>query len=592
MSRFVIDRRHYLLARCVRAGKSSLKATCVFGGAMRRLLAVLTAIATLGLMPAAAGDTVVDEQASFSFPPIPGDVGWISGYYDDAVEDIRGTSVMFGITRSSFSGFWSDAAVCRSMDDPACDRFDTFEFETFLGPCTENLQTNCIAGFRALRGSVTQDATFEREFPEQGKTDFLGNDSLGIPDAQSPSLWRFPDLTHSGGSDFMLAAALTGQARSSGPVSDTQLKVGLYPVSVLSTPGRESAPWIVSQRQDNTYSRGMDNSTRHLFQGSGEALVRWPFPADTRFQITVRTKQAVTGWLHGRVQEPEISVRAGAFGQEYSVTAAPAIVPTVDHWSRFRDLPEPLRIMLRQEPPGGVFFGERQTSESDWEKVTVSYQNSGRATEGTLQKFLYFVEAANDRAAANKSSWVLRTIGSDELQEASSCLRSTDTLAGVVATNATVYLAGPPRFDTATQTLNYRVAAPHYARDGKANIGHYSLVMRSEVARCVYGFRNAPISASISVISADGSPQVATTVVSQKDGWLNLVAGGFTYSSPTVQVKLTQQAPSAEVATPGTRPPVGVRPATPRTTITCVKGSQVTRVRAAKPRCPVGWRRR
>jgi hypothetical protein len=45
----------------------------------------------------------------------------------------------------------------------------------------------------------------------------------------------------------------------------------------------------------------------------------------------------------------------------------------------------------------------------------------------------------------------------------------------------------------------------------------------------------------VSVISAAGEKKFATTVVSEKDGWLKLAASGFTFSTTNIKVKLSQK---------------------------------------------------
>jgi hypothetical protein len=82
----------------------------------------------------------------------------------------------------------------------------------------------------------------------------------------------------------------------------------------------------------------------------------------------------------------------------------------------------------------------------------------------------------------------------------------------------------------------------HYLPDGiTVATGTYDLVMRSSTARCLYGFSKAPIYAVISVRGESGERKVATTVVSEKGGWLKLAAYDFTFSNPTIQVRLTQK---------------------------------------------------
>ena len=155
-----------------------------------------------------------------------------------------------------------------------------------------------------------------------------------------------------------------------------------------------------------------------------------------------------------------------------------------------------------------------------------------------------------------------------------------------------------------TQSLDYKVSSPHYDEKGGANIGNYNLVLSSATARCIYGFSNAPISANVSVISSDGTTQVATTVVKEKDGWLYLSAAGYGYSNPTVRVKLTQEVAPATTnvqttTTPVTpsvtevKPTVAPKPVVvKKTTITCVKGKVSKKITAVNPTCPSGYKKK
>jgi hypothetical protein len=135
-----------------------------------------------------------------------------------------------------------------------------------------------------------------------------------------------------------------------------------------------------------------------------------------------------------------------------------------------------------------------------------------------------------------------------------------------------VYDGGVPKFTRGF--LNYKVAGMHFEGDGTTEVlGSYDLVMRSEVARCLYGFSKAPVSATIT-IAGDGDRNIATTVVGERNGWLKLAAYGFTFSEKTIRVKLTQPR---------------------RTTINCVSTSaptRTTKVSGTNPKCPSGFRKR
>ena len=98
--------------------------------------------------------------------------------------------------------------------------------------------------------------------------------------------------------------------------------------------------------------------------------------------------------------------------------------------------------------------------------------------------------------------------------------------------------------------------------------------MRSEVARCLYGFSSAPVSASVSITGSDQT-SVATTLVNEKDGWLKLAAYGFNFSNPVIKVRITQQSKGMT-----------------KKSITCVKGKQSKTITSVNPKCPIGYKKK
>jgi hypothetical protein len=183
-----------------------------------------------------------------------------------------------------------------------------------------------------------------------------------------------------------------------------------------------------------------------------------------------------------------------------------------------------------------------------------------------------FRDVAKDTAAGITTHWNFSTLAGGG--ENNSCFTDKSRVVGVVTTSATAMEPATPEFKNGL--LTYKVAGLHYAPDGKTlNEGSYDLVMRSDVARCLYGFSKAPISATVSVVGEGGENKVATTVVSEKDGWLKLAAYGFTFSSPTISVKLSQAKAPAK-----------------KTTISCVKGKLTKKVTAVGPKCPAGYKKK
>ena len=225
-----------------------------------------------------------------------------------------------------------------------------------------------------------------------------------------------------------------------------------------------------------------------------------------------------------------------------------------------------------------------------------------------LKQLKLYLPLVKDTAIASPSTWSWRTLPSNEMSAANGCFTAGDGVKGIVTTNASAYSAGPPEFKDGV--LNYQVAAPHFNRDGTVFKGDYTLVLDSKVARCLYKFSNAPIQATISVVNDKGEQSVTSTTVSESNGWLRLVARNFEFSSPTVQVKLSQDAPAPVVTpnpviTPTPEPPASAAPMNPpvaptpkptvaakKITITCVKGKTTKTVTAVKPVCPMGYKRK
>jgi hypothetical protein len=141
--------------------------------------------------------------------------------------------------------------------------------------------------------------------------------------------------------------------------------------------------------------------------------------------------------------------------------------------------------------------------------------------------------------------------------------------------------------------MNYTVGAPHFDSKGSVFGGYYQLILRADVARCMYGFTNAPISAKVAVASSDGTPRVAVTTLNEKNGWLSLTATGFEFSTPKIAVQLKQEAEKPAV-TPTPTPSASTAPVAvvKKLTITCVKGKTSKKVTAVKPVCPAGFKKK
>jgi hypothetical protein len=346
---------------------------------------------------------------------------------------------------------------------------------------------------------------------------------------------------------------------------------------------------------------GSDCRMRGNYQGKGICMNRRAFARDMKFRLMVRLAQTPKGWLHGRFAQPDVVFAPLAkplSGVQISVTGTSISVPVVQAGMQYNDLPEPLKrdyakAIYQDESGKERWVGFRgrggccamgRSRLPGWENNMAfnNYQSYPAAwSDHGIDELSAWLPHIGDKATANLSSWSVRTLSTEEMQDANECLADDERIVGLVTTNATQYSGGPPKYNRKTATLDYQVAAPHYRSGGEKFFGTYDLVMRSDVARCLYGFSKAPLKASVSVVDDQGVTTVGTRNISEKDGWIKIAAYGFGFSAPTVKVKFSQVQTSGAAK----KPSAVVKPKT----IVCTKGKQRRTVTAMKPTCPTGW---
>ena len=317
--------------------------------------------------------------------------------------------------------------------------------------------------------------------------------------------------------------------------------------------------------------------------------LRERMPEGMRLGLSIRLRQPVNNWLHGRFANPilestKVLDKNVAIKEYYlwKLTADAIKVPYIS---------ETLSDNARRS------ICNKVTHPSCWFVSTDD------------RKFLEFEQALpyiSDRADAYVSSW--RFVSRPKWSVNSSCPTSELGVTGIVATNATLYNPNPPTFNKASQSLEYRVAALHLTPSGEIFKGKYNLYLDAKYARCLWQTGSSPLSASISITGQ--SENVATTQMIERFGYIDFRAENFTFSAPTISVKLQPTGVSSAQENPkvsetmevrggdsGVRREAQADKATApkvlsRITISCVKGKVVKKVRAVAPKCPVGFRRK
>ncbi|MFM2022823.1 MAG: hypothetical protein RIR89_215 [Actinomycetota bacterium] len=103
-----------------------------------------------------------------------------------------------------------------------------------------------------------------------------------------------------------------------------------------------------------------------------------------------------------------------------------------------------------------------------------------------------------------------------------------------------------PSWDEATQSMNWKVGAPHFAPDGvTVNKGVYRAIIPANDALLLWGLTdpNRAVSAlEIAVVEEDGGPAVSAKKVAVRKGNIIIDVTGFSYSTPKITIKKSKKA--------------------------------------------------
>ena len=520
---------------------------------------------------------------------------------------------------STGQGRSSDSLLCTSASDPICKSAVYVNYQAFLPVCDASIQINCITSVSAIGSDGREiSGTYKKDFPLKTASDYPGDPSRNLPVGAHPSVWTIPGITNGGGADtYLLRFKLKGTASPNSKFNTNSIEVSLYPTS------EKTGDYSIGKMTDTNHpSTGC--LMNHIGCGGlggehagnsdglssacvsfdvGQCALRQAFPDGYRFKVSARLGDSPTGWFHGRFFNPQIALTSTAGATELVVDATPVKVPAVGIYIKQSEMSPAMKTFYSQFPPG-TSFGNLSAN-----GIANLLDSPGPSEPRVFDQFAMWSSYFKDTASATQSEWSFRTLqlnGND-----GACLGDNTKLIGVVSTNAMIYSGGAPAFNASEGSLDYKVGAPHYASNGDVFKGSYDLQLRSDVARCLYKFSSAPIKATISVANSNGDANVATTIFTEDKatGWVRMSASNFLFSSPTVKIKLTQDAPApavtpTPVATPEPTPsaspmPIATSasvvvpvPVAKKITITCVKGKTTKSVTAVKPVCPIGYKKK
>jgi len=490
---------------------------------------------------------------------------------------------------------------CSGWDDPSCASYDYLYGDLILSPCMTEADRACLDSVEAKNSAgVLEKLSLYGEASTKKIAAFKfqnPNELVDIPAGGGLSVWK-SDLKNSDGSDRYYAAHVllrynAGSNRNTPggkpAISLYGFKGSVYPVKLVTT------------------------SNCLEFVVKGQCATSLNYDGTERIALSLRMNKSLTGWIFGRMQNADFAV--SQLDNDYNkiriagdVTFVPELSAKVAKTDIAKDpkLEKYLRDFFTVGPPGlsvpmpgnGSFNDEAigglvsktypdfLAAQTTTRLISVNFEPFAlfSAFEDQLQPYSPPF-SNNGRNILRQTNSIFWYFSANAYTGNNACSADKTKLHGLVVTNAPITEQGPPEFRDGS--LNYRVAGIHKNVDGSDFQGRYTYIVRSDTARCYYGFSKAPIQASVQVISSNNSSQVASVIVAERDGFIKLQADNFTFSSPTIKIKLEQ--PSATVPTPlATQAPLA-KPVTKTSTLTCVKGKTIKKVTGINPRCPAGY---
>ncbi len=480
--------------------------------------------------------------------------------------------------------------TCTSLTDETCSKANFLTYLSVLGPCENTSSTDCISALDAIdaNGAVFP-GTIGKSFLTTKDGSYSGNATRKLPAGGQSPLVDIPGAPHEFGSKYLPIVRIRGATNpDGGNFSLHELFIRLYPVKVVQGSYNFVTELIdlnpANYAGSPTISHERSGDPNCVINDLTQCAVPTELPLDKKFRLTIRTSIPLPGWMHGKVANPDISMKTVSNGYETTISANSIINPIISVQKEVNSLSADFLEPYAKALTPSSSSCDRKVIPYDLTKCTYLTLIGGYNKQD-FDEFMKWLPLSGDTAFINPTIWNI--IADNETKLVGGCQIEDNQLSGMVSTNASMYLSGPPSWSATEQTLDYKVAAPHLLADKTLFQGSYDLAISSKLARCIYKFSNAPINATVSITSADGTPQIATTIVREANGFLYLSAKGFTYSSPNLSIKLTgekiqEMAQPTPSAGPTAKPVASIVKK-----ITCVKGKS-KKVLSTKS-CPKGW---
>lgn len=542
-------------------------------------------------------DASPQVQNSSSAPRDPSQIDYVGVGWDSS---LRLQALPYIKAERNIGGGVREETLCANPTDAACQPnrgWTTLYVSGGIGNCASASNAACVESITLIKPDKSEVVARPiQKFPK-AQQEFPGTiDSNGRGFAPGLASWLWKIEGDGGGAenDYLVGGVVISTAKPAGAGwGDPELVQFFFELTPIF---RESSallkqPTMKIQRSPINGSSEVfpeNSASGCLANDEGVCLHRRAFPADARYKVVLQIPRNITGWLNGRLDAPIVNSTAinGAFDR-ITIEAGASENIFAGKWIKKSELP---RLTFPTDQSGRpyeqIFSG----------KGGMMVEDPGR--DGALDAYTVWAPYLGDYAFAINQTW---TVSNALISNPAERRCPSRGVVGVVATNASAYSATAPVYNSDTGTLDYKVAAPHYGPyiDGKSekvNSGTYGLSMAASQVKCLYGMERLPSSASISITSSDGKENVSTVELKSVGEWVYLEAKNFTFSSPTLKIKLNQSSSPSSATKASDKPAAqsaqGASKAAPRLSISCVKGKTVKKVSGTAPRCPAGFKKR
>ncbi len=335
------------------------------------------------------------------------------------------------------------------------------------------------------------------------------NYALGIPHGEMMSIWKFPGMIHSGGSDLYILKfelSFIGCAKREWDFCEFMkpmfgaLKFNLVPFSLYKFSGYQDGGLM----PPNSQTEGMSG-------------VIESYPAGSNVEVAVRVPKSSGRWVRARASDLRVtSSEVDEDTVRLAISGNPVLVPGLTV------VTDPIR-----EPSGQL-------------------QQAG--SYGGTPSQMYLADALRS-AAGDRSTGELRIFNFETMETPSGnrflydrCLASSGGFGGFVASNSMFYEAAAPQYNDGY--LSYRIAGMHYLSNGDTAKGNFEMYLNKTFASCLYGVRTISPSVTVSVINESGASEVATVETRDSGAWIQMIASNFTFSTKEVRVLLKEDSAS------------------------------------------------